>query len=57
MYQFQKRRAHQNWGDRGAHGGFCSTAGWLEFFNSLPQLILNSYLDTGDLVLNITPMN
>jgi hypothetical protein len=57
MYQFQKRRAHQNWGDRAAHGGFCSTAGWLEFFNSLPQLILNSYLDTGDLVLNITPMN
>jgi hypothetical protein len=38
-------------------GGFCATADRLEFFNSLPQLILNSYLDTGDLVLNITPMN
>jgi hypothetical protein len=38
-------------------GGYCATGGWLEFFNSLPQLILNSYLDTGDLVLNITPMN
>ena len=57
MNLFQERRAHKNWDGRAARAGFCAATGWPEFFGSLLRLILKSNLDTGDFVLNITPMN